>query len=244
MKAATEAISSKEMGSYKASRVYIICLLHHSSHKMQPLDKAFMGPPKTFCGREIEKWLHSNRGRSVTDYQIGKLFGKYKQASTGATADNGCRTTGLFLCDINIFRPHDFPLVSRNVDTAPVNHPALVKTSNQPLFSYSSSSPFTSADALRSSDISPMPSLNSIQILVVEQHRKLWVQLNKKYFEVNQKKKIKQVTKSKTWLLASNSLLVPSERRKRRVYRDPTRPDTPSDSDAELALAHDSNEED
>jgi hypothetical protein len=54
MKTAIEAMSSKEMGSYKASRVYIICLPHHSSHIMQPFDKALMGPLKTFIGQEIE----------------------------------------------------------------------------------------------------------------------------------------------------------------------------------------------
>jgi hypothetical protein len=47
IKAAIKAMSSKEMGSCKASRVYIICLPPHSSHKMQPVDEAFMGPSKT-----------------------------------------------------------------------------------------------------------------------------------------------------------------------------------------------------
>jgi len=41
-----------------------------------------------------------------------------------------------------------------------VNHPALVKTSDQPSFSSNNFSPFTSAEALRSSDIIPVPSLN------------------------------------------------------------------------------------
>jgi hypothetical protein len=119
-----------------------------------------MGPPKTFCCQEIEKWLRSNPGRFVTVYQIGKLFRKYKQAATGVTAASGCRTTGLFPCDMNIFRPHNFSLASGNIDAAPLNHPALVKTSDQPLFSSSNFVPFTSAEALRSSDISPVPSLN------------------------------------------------------------------------------------
>jgi hypothetical protein len=123
------------------------------------LDKAFVGPPKTFYCQEIEKWLRLNPGRFVTVYQIGELFGKYKQAATGATAANGCRVTGLFLCDMNIFRPHDFPLASGNIDTALVNHPALVKTSYQPSFSSANFSPFTSAQAHRSSDISPVLSL-------------------------------------------------------------------------------------
>jgi hypothetical protein len=64
---------------------------------MQPLDKAFMGPKKTFCCEEIDKRLCSNPGRFVTVYQIGKLFGKYKQALTSATVANGCRATGLSL---------------------------------------------------------------------------------------------------------------------------------------------------
>jgi hypothetical protein len=52
MKAAIEVISSKEIGSYKASRFFIIC---HNSHKMEPLDKAFMWPPKIFYCQKIEK---------------------------------------------------------------------------------------------------------------------------------------------------------------------------------------------
>jgi hypothetical protein len=101
-----------------------------------------------------------NPGRFVTVYQTGKLFGKFKQAATGVTAANGCRATGLFLCDMNIFRPHDFPLTSGNIDAAPVNHPALVKTRERPSFSSSNFSPFTSAEAHRSSDISREPNLN------------------------------------------------------------------------------------
>jgi hypothetical protein len=41
-----------------------------------------------------------------------------------------------------------------------VNQPALIKTSVQPSFSCANFSPFTSAEALRSSDISPVPRLN------------------------------------------------------------------------------------
>jgi hypothetical protein len=83
MKVAIEAMSSKEMGSYKAFRVFIICPPPHNSHTMQPLDKAFMGPPKTFYCQEIEKWLPSNPGRFVSVNQIGKLFGKYNRRDSG-----------------------------------------------------------------------------------------------------------------------------------------------------------------
>jgi hypothetical protein len=97
MKAAIEVMSSKEMSSYKAFRVFIVCLPPHTSHKIQPLDKAFIGPKKTFCCQEVKRLLRSNPGRFVTVYQIGKLFGKYKQAATAATAANGSRAAGLSL---------------------------------------------------------------------------------------------------------------------------------------------------
>jgi hypothetical protein len=41
-----------------------------------------------------------------------------------------------------------------------VNLPALVKTSDQPSFSFSNFSPFTSVEVLRALDISRVPNLN------------------------------------------------------------------------------------
>jgi hypothetical protein len=73
---------------------------------------------------------------------------------------------------MNIFRPQNFSLASGNIDAASLNHPAFVKTSDQPLFCSSNFSPFTSPEALRSSDVSHVPSLKYIQILMVEQQRK------------------------------------------------------------------------
>ena len=66
----------------------------------------------------------------------------------------------------------------------------------------------------------------------------------KTFPEATQKRKIKQATKSKTTRLASNVLLGPSKRWKKRVCRDPTPSDTPSDSDTDLAapFADDSTE--
>jgi len=62
-----------------------------------------------------------------------------------------------FPCDKNILRPHDFRPTSEDTDVAPVNHPASVKTSYQPLFSSVNFSPFTSVQALRASHV---PNLN------------------------------------------------------------------------------------
>jgi hypothetical protein len=47
----------------REKNVDIICLPPHNSRKMQPLDKAFMGPLKTFYPQEIEMQLLSNLGQ-------------------------------------------------------------------------------------------------------------------------------------------------------------------------------------
>ena len=155
-------------------------------------------------------------------------------------AANDFRATGPFPCDKYIFRPYDFPLSSEYKDAAPLNHPALVKTSDE-TFSFVNFSPFTSTEALRSSDISPVPSLNLQPNTRGGTARKITSSLYRKFVGANQKKKMKQATKSKTSRLASNAFLGPSKRRNRRVCRDPNPSDTPSDSDTDLAVPLDDN---
>ena len=127
-----------------------------------------------------------------------------------------------------------------------MNHHALVKTSDQPSFSSANFSPFTSAQALRSPDIIPVPSLKLKPNPRGGTAKKITSSHYKKFVEATQKKKIKQATKSKTNRPGSNALLGPSKRRSRRVCRDPAPSDTPSDSNTDLAVpfADDSMEED
>jgi len=133
MKAAIDAMSRRKWAATRRPGVSELASHLTAAAKCKPWIKLSQGPPKTFYCQETEKWLRLKAGRVVTFYQIGELYGKaYKEAATGATADNGFRASGLFPCDRNFFRPHDFPLASGNTVVAPVNHPALVKTSGQP----------------------------------------------------------------------------------------------------------------
>lgn len=78
-------------------RVTILCLPPHCSHRMQPLDVAFMAPLSTYYSQEVEIFLRNNPGRVVTIYQISKLFGKaHLRAATPTNAINGFEKTGLF----------------------------------------------------------------------------------------------------------------------------------------------------
>jgi hypothetical protein len=188
---------------------------------MQTLNKTFIGPLKTFYYQEIKKWLLSRPGRVVTVYQIGELFGNaYKRATTGEIAANCFQVTGFFPCDKNIFRPYDFPLSSEDKDAAPVNHTALIKTSDQPSFSSANFSPLTSAEALQLSDINLVPSLNLKPNPLGGREKKITGSPYKTFVEANKKRKIKQATKSKTSRLASNVIFGPSKRRKKRVTNE------------------------
>jgi hypothetical protein len=126
-----------------------------------------------------------------------------------------------------------------------VNRPALVKTSDQPSCISANFSPFTSAEALLASEISPVPSLNLQPNPRGGTVKKITSSPYRNFVGAIQKKKIKQASKSKTYRLASNALLGPSKRRKRRVSRDPTPSDKTSDSDTDprVPFADDSTEE-
>jgi len=135
-------------------------------------------------------------------------------------------------------------LASEDTEAAPVNHHALVKTSDQPSFISANFSLFTSAEDLRALDISPHAKPEPAAISS-RWNSKEMCSYHRNFVGATQKKKIKQATKSKTNRLASNALLGPSKRRKRVVCRDPTPSSTPLDSDTDLTVpfADDSTEE-
>ncbi|KAI5725489.1 hypothetical protein M8J77_016088 [Diaphorina citri] len=74
----TALISKQNLDVIRIARennIHILCLPPHATHKIQPLDKTFMGPLKHYYSEEIRIFLrHSGRPVAVTDMMT--LFGK------------------------------------------------------------------------------------------------------------------------------------------------------------------------
>lgn len=100
----------------------LLCLPAHCTHHLQPLDVAFFGPLRKHYNCALTQWLRQNPGRTVTIYQVSKLFSTaYEKAATIEIALSGFRATGISPLNPNIFPDHVFlPSLATDVpDTTP-----------------------------------------------------------------------------------------------------------------------------
>lgn len=89
--------------------VVLLCFPPHCSHRLQPLDVAFMKPLSNYYESEVRKWMRCNPGKVVTLHQISTLFGAaFLNAASMKTAVNGFKKTGIWPPDPTVFSEVDY----------------------------------------------------------------------------------------------------------------------------------------
>lgn len=103
---------SKNLEAIELARnngVIILQLPGHTTHRLQPLDVAVFKPLELYYTEANEKWLRSNPGLTVSQYQVAQLLGEaYARAAVVANAMNGFKKTGIWPVDRNVFSDADF----------------------------------------------------------------------------------------------------------------------------------------
>lgn len=105
----------------RENHVTIVSLPPHTTHKLQPLDRSFMGPLKHHYSENIRQWmLHNNR--PLGPYDIAELLGNaFLRCQTGELAISGFRVTGIFPVNRKVFSDVDFaPSEDINVQSVTV----------------------------------------------------------------------------------------------------------------------------
>lgn len=92
----------------KENHIAIVSLPPHSTHKLRPLDKSFMGPFKVYYSEAIRNWIRINQ-RPVSVFNIAELLGKaFLKSQTAQIAINRFRVTGIYPFNRHIFCEADF----------------------------------------------------------------------------------------------------------------------------------------
>ncbi|RVE40996.1 hypothetical protein evm_014353, partial [Chilo suppressalis] len=91
----TTAIDLLELS--QENDIILFCLPSHTTQALQPLDRSFFKPFKTYFASETKNWMLSHKDRKINRYIAGKLIGNaWARAATSSNAVNGFRACGIF----------------------------------------------------------------------------------------------------------------------------------------------------
>ena len=89
--------------------VNILCFPPHCTHRLQPLDVAFMKPLSNFYTEQVSIWMRDNFHRVLQLKHIYEVFGKaFMKAAKMETAVNAFKKTGISPFNRNVFSKDDF----------------------------------------------------------------------------------------------------------------------------------------
>lgn len=117
---ASHCSSVELLETAEANNVVLLCLPPHTTHYLQPLDRAFFKSLKTFYYQSCREWMQSHPGRKLGRLQFGELLMKsWGKSATAGNAMSGFRATGIFPWNPNSVPDHAYTVSDRiaNSDT-------------------------------------------------------------------------------------------------------------------------------
>lgn len=91
------------------NNVKVISIPPHTSHKLQPLDVAVMGPLKKYYSQAMDSFMKQNLGKAVSIQNVASLVNEaFLGAATIKNAMSGFLATGICPFNENIFSDADF----------------------------------------------------------------------------------------------------------------------------------------
>ena len=89
--------------------VIFLIIPPHTSHKLQPLDITVYGPFKRHYNREIDSWLVSHPGKTVSIYDIAEISGKaWAKVSMPVNIISGFSVSGISPFQPDRWKDEDF----------------------------------------------------------------------------------------------------------------------------------------
>ena len=98
--------------------IILVCLPSHTTQALQPLDRSFFQPFKTFYKKETMAWVQHNK-KSIKKVHAGTLIGNaWIKSATAENAINGFRATGIFPLNSDAIPEHFFSISNSSVSPA------------------------------------------------------------------------------------------------------------------------------
>lgn len=106
------------------NNVVLLCLPSHTTHALQPLDRAFFSPLKQYFNQETQAAMKNEGKQGLSRSKVGYLLGTaWKKAASVGNAVNGFRACGIYPLNPHAIPEHMFCIADATPDeTQPSSH--------------------------------------------------------------------------------------------------------------------------
>ena len=101
---------SRELIDYaRENGLFFLSLPPHTTHKLQPLNRAVFKPLKAFFNNACQKWMRNHPGRRIQTENLGELFkDAYIKLATLENAVSSFHISGIIPFNLDIIPQHEY----------------------------------------------------------------------------------------------------------------------------------------